>query len=212
MRKLSEIMVQSGILIYREITRLALFSLVCSAVLIPIGFFFSDSHRVPALVGRLFSPDGGSTVQLSSLPVQEAWRDPENFPGGYQVLPSIRPIWIIDRLICADSCFILDVLRQQKRHGLLYTRCIPDLFCHHVFCVTTVHITSGHSTGNRIFPCCEPEHQAVFEASSLYDRGLFSGCLCYGDAGPYRGRVYGFIPGSDGHLSEQGNGKSDPYP
>lgn len=45
MRKLSEIMVQSGILIYREITRLALFSLVCSAVLIPIGFFFRFPSR-----------------------------------------------------------------------------------------------------------------------------------------------------------------------
>ncbi|AQT85311.1 hypothetical protein ERICIV_00384 [Paenibacillus larvae subsp. larvae] len=63
MRKLSEIMVQSGILIYREITRLALFSLVCSAALIPIGFFFPipiaflllSAVYFPLMAGVLYS-------------------------------------------------------------------------------------------------------------------------------------------------------------
>lgn len=63
MRKLSEVMVQSGILIYREITKLALFSLVCSAVLIPVVFFFSIPAAFlllcavyfPLMVGVLYS-------------------------------------------------------------------------------------------------------------------------------------------------------------
>ncbi|AHD04196.1 hypothetical protein ERICII_00349 [Paenibacillus larvae subsp. larvae DSM 25430] len=212
MRKLSEIMVQSGILIYREITRLALFSLVCSAVLIPIGFFFPIPIAFLLLSAVYFPLMAGVLYSCHHYLSKKHGGTRKIFRGAIRFyLPSVLFGLLIGLfvLILVSSWMYYG---SKKRHGLLYTRCIPDLFCHHVFCVTTVHITSGHSTGNRIFPCCEPEHQAVFEAYSLYDRGLFSGCLCYGDAGPYRGRVYGFIPGSDGHLSEQGNGKSDPYP